>query len=110
MPFLFKILSNSFLSSGNNFCDFSFTIFSMKTQIHFVGVSGSLRKGSFNTMLLNATMQLIPEDVTMEITSIADIPNYNADLDVPSASQRPAPAQRFRDALTKAQAIVIVSP
>ena len=82
----------------------------MKTQIHFVGVSGSLRKGSFNTMLLNATMQLLPEDVTMEITFIADIPNYNADLDIPSASQRPVPAQRFRDALAKAQALVIVSP
>lgn len=82
----------------------------MKTQIHFVGISGSLRKGSFNTMLLNATMQLLPEDVTMEITSIADIPNYNADLDVPTSLQRPAPAQHFRDVLANAQGIVIVSP
>ena len=82
----------------------------MRTEIHFVGISGSLRKGSFNTMLLNATMQLLPEDVTMEIASIVDIPNYNADLDVPSALQRPLPAQRFRDTLAKAQGIVIVSP
>jgi chromate reductase len=82
----------------------------MKTQIHFVGISGSLRKGSFNTMLLNAAMQLLPEGVTMEIASIADIPNYNADLDVPTALQRPAPAQHFRDVLAKAQGIVIVSP
>src|SRR4051794_19613401 len=82
----------------------------MKTQIHLVGVSGSIRKGSFNTMLLNAVTQLLPENVTIEIASIADIPNYNADLDVPAALQRPVPAQHFRDVLAKADGIVIVSP
>ncbi len=82
----------------------------MKTQLHFVGISGSLRKGSFNTTLLNAVTGLLPEDVTMEIASIADIPNYNADLDLPAAKQRPELVQRFRDTLAKADGLVIVSP
>ena len=50
----------------------------MKTRLHFIGISASLRKGSFNTMLLNAAAGLLPEGVTIEIVSIADIPNYNA--------------------------------
>lgn len=91
-------------------CILALYFLTMKTQIHFAGISGSLRKGSFNTMLLNAAMQLLPDDVTMEIASIADIPNYNADLDIPAALQRPALVQRFRDALAKAQGIVIASP
>jgi chromate reductase len=82
----------------------------MKTQLHFIGISGSLRKGSFNTMLLNAAMDLLPEDVTMEIVSIADIPPYNADFDIPAAKQRPEVAQHFRDKLGKADGLVIVSP
>ena len=82
----------------------------MKTQIQFVGISGSLRRGSFNTMLLNNVAGLLPEGVTMEIASIADIPNYNADLDLPASKQRPEPVQRFRDVLAKADGLVIVSP
>jgi chromate reductase len=82
----------------------------MKTQLRFVGISGSLRKGSFNTMLLNEAAGLLPEDVTMEIVTIGDIPNYNADLDVPAAKQRPEVVQRFRNTLTKADGLVIASP
>jgi chromate reductase len=82
----------------------------METQLHFVGISGSIRKGSFNAMLLNAAAGLLPENVTMEIVSIADIPNYNADLDAPAAKQRPGLVQHFRDILAKADGLVIVSP
>lgn len=75
----------------------------MKTQLHFVDISGSFRNGSFNTMLLNAAAGLLPENVTMEIVSITEIPNYNAGLDVPTAKQRPEVVQRFRDTLAKAK-------
>ncbi|HKB43749.1 MAG TPA: NADPH-dependent FMN reductase [Chitinophagaceae bacterium] len=82
----------------------------MSQPLHFAGISGSLRKDSYNTKLLHATMELLPENVTMEILSIADIPLYNADLDLPAASARPTVVQNFRDALTKAGGLVIVSP
>ena len=82
----------------------------MSESLQFAGISGSLRKGSFNTQLLHATAELLPEDVTMEILSIAGIPLYNADLDLPAASVRPAVVQNFRDALAKANGLVIVSP
>jgi len=82
----------------------------MSDHIQLVGLSGSLRKGSFNTMLLKAAAQLLPTDVSMDIVSIADIPLYNADLDLPAAKERPEVVEHFRKMLTDADGILISSP
>ena len=82
----------------------------MESKIHFAGICGSLRKGSFNRAVLRAAGELLPEDVTMDIVSFAEIPIYNADNDLPDADQRPEPVRQFRQALAKADALVIVSP
>jgi chromate reductase len=82
----------------------------MSEYIQLVGVSGSLRKGSYNTMLLKAALQLLPPNVSMEIISIEDIPLYNADLDLPAAKQRPETVEHFRKILTDADGILISSP
>jgi len=82
----------------------------MSEYIQLVGVSGSLRKGSYNTMLLKAALQLLPPNVSMEIISIEDIPLYNADLDLPAAKQRPKTVEHFRKMLTDADGILISSP
>ena len=82
----------------------------MSDYIQLVGLSGSLRNGSYNTMLLKVALQLLPIDVSMEIISIEDIPLYNADLDLPSAKQRPQPVEHFRKMLTDADGILISSP
>ena len=49
-------------------------------------------------------MELLPKGMTGEIVPIDDLPLYNADIDVPK------PVQRFRDALARADALVIASP
>lgn len=82
----------------------------MNKAIHFIGISGSLRKASYNTQLLYNLQDLLPGDVLLEIISIADIPLYNADLDTPASTERPDSVQVFRDRLSKANALVIVSP
>jgi len=82
----------------------------MSDYIQLVGFSGSLRKGSYNTLLLKAAAQLLPTDVSMEIISIADIPLYNADLDLPAAKQRPEVVEHFRKMLADADGILISSP
>ena len=82
----------------------------MSDYFQLVGISGSLRKGSYNTMLLKAALQLLPLNVSMEIISIEDIPLYNADLDLPSAKRRPEPVEQFRKMLTDADGILISSP
>jgi len=82
----------------------------MSDFIQLVGMSGSLRKGSYNTMLLRAAAQLLPVDVSMDIVSIEDIPLYNADLDLPAAKERPESVEHFRKMLTDADGILISSP
>lgn len=79
----------------------------MADELHFVGISGSLRRGSFNTQLLNSTLDLLPDEVTMEIAQIARLPLYSADLDTDRA---PDPVNSFRAILARADAFVIASP
>ena len=82
----------------------------MQKNIQLIGLSGSLRKQSYNTMLLNSLSGLLPEHVLFEIISIADLPLYNGDLDIPDAEERPTTVTTFRAALAKADGLVIVSP
>lgn len=82
----------------------------MAQHIHLVGMSGSLRKKSFNTYLLHAVKEVLPDNVSLEIISIADIPLYNADLDLPAAKERPAAVATFRDVLANADGLIFSSP
>jgi chromate reductase, NAD(P)H dehydrogenase (quinone) len=76
-------------------------------MLHFLGISGSLRKGSFNTMLLKVALTSVPEDVTTEIGDISDLPLYNADVE---AAAYPASAMRLKEQIRKADALVIATP
>ena len=82
----------------------------MNTTIHLVALCGSLRKNSFNGYLLQNAMKLLPEGVTMEIVSIADLPHYNQDEDTPAKPERPQQVTAFRNKLAKADGLVIASP
>ena len=82
----------------------------MSTQsinIHLVGLSGSLRKTSYNTALLKAAQELLPEQVTIEIAQIGNLPFYNSDID---GELRPESVKDFRNILAKADGFVVVSP
>ncbi len=79
-------------------------------DILIAGISGSLRKGSYNTLLLHSVEKLLPDNVEMEILSVADLPLYNADLDLPAAKERPPIVTAFRDGLARANGILFVSP
>lgn len=79
-------------------------------NIQLVGLSGSLRKGSYNTALLQAATSLLPENVSLTIATIDDIPLYNADLDKPASLERPPSVTRLREQLAAAHGILISSP
>ena len=75
--------------------------------MNVIGVSGSLRKGSFNTAALRAAQGLAPEGMTIEVAQIGDLPLYN---DVVRAAGFPPPAERLRAQLAAADAILLVTP
>lgn len=82
----------------------------MEKNRKIVGLCGSLRKGSYNAMLLKVAGGLIPAGIQFETVAYDDIPIYNADLDLPETEERPASVSKFRDALASADAFIIVSP
>lgn len=69
---------------------------------------GSLRKQSYNRMLLRAVIELAPPGMRIDPIDIDDVPLYNADID---DEERPlGPVKRLRDAIRAADALLIVSP
>ena len=49
--------------------------------VRIIGISGSLRQGSFNTALLRAAAEVAPEGATIEVRTIHGIPLYDADVE-----------------------------
>ncbi|QOJ22417.1 MAG: NAD(P)H-dependent oxidoreductase [Gammaproteobacteria bacterium] len=47
-----------------------------------IGITGSLRSGSFNTALLRTAAGLMPSGVTLEIATLKGIPLYDGDVEV----------------------------
>ena len=49
---------------------------------HLVGLSGSLRQGSYNTIILHSLAKRLAGTATMDVIPIGDLPHYSEDLDV----------------------------
>jgi NAD(P)H-dependent FMN reductase len=73
-----------------------------------LGLSGSLRQRSFNSSLLRAAVELMPQGAEMTIGSIRNIPLYDCDLE--DAQGIPAPAGVLRDAIAAADGLLLVTP
>ncbi len=74
-----------------------------------MAICGSLRKGSFNRILMNASIAAAPTGMTIkEGPSYAGFPIYN--FDVQTASGFPADVDAYADAVRKADALLICSP
>jgi chromate reductase len=72
-----------------------------------LGLSGSLRAGSYNTALLRAAVEAVPAGSQIEIGRIDDLPLYNDDV---RQAGFPPPAQRLRGQIASADAVLIVTP
>jgi chromate reductase len=79
----------------------------MGTPLQILGLSGSLRKKSFNSAALRAARQLLPDGMAIEIFDLAPIPMYNEDV---REQGFPEPVQQLRDKIAAADALLIVSP
>jgi NAD(P)H-dependent FMN reductase len=73
-----------------------------------IGLSGSLRSGSYNTALLRAAAGLAPAGCTIDIASIKDIPLYDGDLE--SERGIPAPVSALKERIAAAGGLLLVTP
>lgn len=74
---------------------------------HILGISGSLRRGSFNSSLLRFAAQSLPAGAEIEIGRIDDLPLYNDDVRL---AGYPAPALRLREQVARADGVLLVTP
>src|SRR3954447_14281120 len=73
-----------------------------------LGISGSLRRDSWNGKLLDGPRQLLPGDAELEIyDGLKAVPPYDEDDDTADA---PAAAAHFRAAIAGADAILFAPP
>jgi chromate reductase len=70
-----------------------------------LGISGSLRQGSYNTQLLRAAADLLPPGAELEMfEGLRDIPAYVQDEEAPTA------VRRLKRAVREADAVLIATP
>ena len=76
------------------------------SRISILGISGSGRKRSYNTSLLEAAKQLLPRDATLEVVDVSKLPLYNQDLE----HDLPEPVKDLKKKIRSADAILIATP
>lgn len=79
----------------------------MSNHRPLLGISGSLRKGSYSSAVLSSVRDLIQAQAELEIFDLATIPLYSEDDDGDSA---PESVRKLKEAIASCQALVIVSP
>lgn len=78
----------------------------MNSKIRVLGFAGSLRKDSYNKMLLNAAVELKPDNVELETFDLEGIPLFNQDQE----EQPPKRVKEFKEKIKAADALLIVTP
>jgi chromate reductase, NAD(P)H dehydrogenase (quinone) len=73
-----------------------------------IGISGSLRRGSYNAALLRGAVELAPAGLSIEVASIRDIPLYDGDLEAEHGI--PDPVRALKDRIASADGLLLVTP
>ena len=78
----------------------------LEQELKFLGFIGSLRKDSYSRSLMGAAMQLLPQNVTLEVFEIGEIPPFNQDFE----RNPPEVVTQMKGKIRAADAILFVSP
>ncbi|MEM1976290.1 MAG: NAD(P)H-dependent oxidoreductase [Nitrososphaerota archaeon] len=75
-------------------------------SILILGFAGSLRKSSYNKMLLRVAAELLPKNARLEILDLKDVPLFNQDLEY----DMPEVVKQFKKKIESADALLIATP
>ena len=73
-----------------------------------IGISGSLRRQSFNTALLRTAATLMPAGSTLDVRTLHGIPLYDGDVEAEHGI--PPAAAALKDAIAGADGVILVTP
>lgn len=75
--------------------------------LRIAGISGSLRKGSYNTAMLRTLKSLAADRLDIDIITLHDIELFSEDVE---AKGWPANVQKLRDRVQPADAVIFATP
>lgn len=75
-------------------------------SISVIALSGSLRKGSYTTQLLQAFAEAAPQGIELKILPLGDLPLFNQDLE----DEPPASVKTLLKEIEQADAILLATP
>ncbi|HVJ38667.1 MAG TPA: NADPH-dependent FMN reductase [Stenotrophomonas sp.] len=73
-----------------------------------LGISGSLRTGSFNTALLQAAVEVAGEGLTLEAATLHGIPLYDGDVELRDGL--PAAVVALKEKIVASAGVLLVTP
>jgi chromate reductase len=79
----------------------------MSDLINIVGISGSLRKASYNTATLHAAQELAPPELKLSVGDISQFPLYSQDV---QAQGIPEAVQQLGAQIRAADGVLLVTP
>jgi len=78
----------------------------MAKVIRVLGISGSLRKGSYNTAVLRTAGTMMPANSALHIFDISKLPLFNQDNEKPPHPE----VAKLKAALSESDAVLLASP
>jgi chromate reductase len=75
-------------------------------KIRIFAFAGSLREKSFNKVLIQTAVKLVPENASIESFDLDNIPPFNQDLE----DNPPATVRAFKEKIRNADALLISTP